>query len=495
MHIATTEEINNLEICVNNQFIKLLPEKFYYIKKDYSKNGSCSYYLLSKYPFSKIELESINDYSMLIIELSDEEKNLFDDMSGLLLERRELIKKIKLLALLKKISKMKIIAISDNGDSEEYIKKWMLDFKKQNKAPALSSEILYNYIYFKYGISYMFFPSKISLIVTNQCNAQCKTCYRAGSQNDIILNLEDWMSIVDNAIQNGCDRFKILGGEPFLFEYLDELISYILKSNATCEVSSNGIVFADKNVVKKISSKFSKEFMLQISLDGVGRKNDSQRNGAVALSVMSGMKNLKEAGIEFNVNCIVTSNNIDEIVPLVEFVSSMNSTIRFQSLKLLGAANNNAYLMLQENATLEVYNLIENLKKDYRNIINSLSLYPWQKGLTSGKPNTIRRCRAYRYSMAIAPDGKLLPCEFFESINNLNYNNIQNANLFEDWHMSPIAKSMRKSVLKGPCHDCFYGSVCEQGCSAEVFNMTGSFESSNPLCSIVNSANEFKNIS
>jgi radical S-adenosyl methionine domain-containing protein 2 len=83
-------------------------------------------------------------------------------------------------------------------------------------------------------------PVSINLHITERCNYQCKFCFAKYSYMQKELTKTQWRRIINNLIQNGCQKVNFAGGEPTLIPFLPELIQYVKKKGLFVSIISNG---------------------------------------------------------------------------------------------------------------------------------------------------------------------------------------------------------------------------------------------------------------
>lgn len=85
-------------------------------------------------------------------------------------------------------------------------------------------------IYALYSMDILYFPS-VSFLLTTSCNLNCKGCLNFTNQNkkkkhytveDLKRNADAFFGAVDYV-----EKFHMSGGEPFLYPYYEEILSYI----------------------------------------------------------------------------------------------------------------------------------------------------------------------------------------------------------------------------------------------------------------------------
>ena len=80
-------------------------------------------------------------------------------------------------------------------------------------------------------------PGQLTLELTPRCNYKCPYCYCLWHEYPElarnVLTLEQWMSVIDEAVAKECRSFLFTGGEVLLYPDLKALIEYTLSKHGT----------------------------------------------------------------------------------------------------------------------------------------------------------------------------------------------------------------------------------------------------------------------
>lgn len=123
----------------------------------------------------------------------------------------------------------------------------------------------------------------ISLRITDKCNHRCAVCGQYGEQGynredtdmpSITGNvpLERYKKMIDN-IEHLKPHIYITGGEPFLYDGLNELCNYIKKKGLTVQIVTNGVKLEEK-AEEIVNNQWD---MICVSLDGPEEIHDKCR--------------------------------------------------------------------------------------------------------------------------------------------------------------------------------------------------------------------------
>jgi MoaA/NifB/PqqE/SkfB family radical SAM enzyme len=172
----------------------------------------------------------------------------------------------------------------------------------------------------------------IIFFVTSHCNATCETCFywdELNQKGDL-----SWEEIV--RLSENTPRFTDLwfsGGEPTLRRELAEIIDLFVRNNGVRYINlpTNGLKpYRIYEVAEHcLEQNPGLELHVNISLDGLRESHDFMRGvpGNFDKAVESGhlLRTLKPRfGLRLivNVNTVITRDNLDEIIPLAEFIHS-----------------------------------------------------------------------------------------------------------------------------------------------------------------------------
>ena len=160
-------------------------------------------------------------------------------------------------------------------------------------------------------------PSTILISPSMKCNLRCQGCYANEYEKDDDMSIEMIDKIIKEAKEFGCSFFTILGGEPFMYPHLFEM----LERHPDCYfmVYTNGTLLNDEAIKKLV--KYGNA-ALMFSLEGLKDETDERRAPGVYEKVMAAMDKAREAGILFGYSSYVTKFNSEKIVS-DEFIDLM----------------------------------------------------------------------------------------------------------------------------------------------------------------------------
>ena len=184
--------------------------------------------------------------------------------------------------------------------------------------------------------------------ITNRCNYHCSYCFgKFDGQKDpsladaqkIIRNIADYFT--QNNIKDG--RINFAGGEPTLYEHLDELIDYASSLGLSVSIVTNGSLLTPE----RIYSWQGKVSCIGISIDSIDDTTNIAigrccKNKVVDLPHWAELaKVIHECGIHLKINTVVSSLNLCEDLSALYRVLKPKKIKLFQ-MHLIDGINNRA---------------------------------------------------------------------------------------------------------------------------------------------------------
>lgn len=151
-------------------------------------------------------------------------------------------------------------------------------------------------------------PFTILISPSMRCNLKCRGCYAASYSKKDDIPEKEVDRIIKEARDLGIYFFVILGGEPFINDYM--LNIYKKYSDCMFVPFSNGTLFNEKlaDKIKELGN-----VLPMFSVEGFEEETDRRRGKGVFNSVMNAMKLLKDRGVLFGVSTAVSRYNINKV--------------------------------------------------------------------------------------------------------------------------------------------------------------------------------------
>ncbi|TXT56337.1 MAG: hypothetical protein BAJALOKI2v1_580021 [Promethearchaeota archaeon] len=303
------------------------------------------------------------------------------------------------------------------------------------------------------------FPLRVDLALTYKCNNACRHCYVAREPDYPELETDMIKTVLDKLWDVGVPHVALTGGEPTLRPDFLEIVEYGQEKGFVMGVITNGVKFSGKELVKDAIEKGLD--YAQITIESHDKKTHNSMVGAESFEkTVQAIKNFEREDIFFMTNTTLCQHNVDGIEDTIQFLHDLNvETFACNGLIYSGKGKDFEDAIPEsdlEPILIKINNLAHrlNMKFIWYTPTQYCSVNPVDLGLGP------KRCSAANMSMAIEPNGDVLPCQsYFESVGNLLKDDWKDL-----WHSKLFESIRNKEYIEPKCEDCELLRVCGGGC-------------------------------
>ena len=332
---------------------------------------------------------------------------------------------------------------------------------------------------------------------TRQCHLQCKHCRGSARDEhyDGELTEDEGKRLIDSIASFAKPILILTGGEPMLREDIYRLARYATDRSIRVVMSPCG------HLINKESVRLIKESGIQrisISLDGSNAQTHDTFRGVLGAfdAALSGIKHLRDAGIEFQINTTVTKCNHGELHAILDLAKELGAIV-FNPFFLVPTGRGAAIADLElspadyEKALLWVYDKSRSESIEVRptcaphyNRIASKRSHASSNGnnqeKSHGHHGISRGCLGGAEFIFISHRGRVQPCGFLDlECGDLRASGFDLKKIYET---SPQFLAIRnRKAYHGKCGKCEYLSVCG-GCRARAHATAGDYLDEEPFC-------------
>ena len=285
--------------------------------------------------------------------------------------------------------------------------------------------------------------------VTYRCNAKCNMCntWKFPSDKNQEITPQDIEKLPNMRFAN------ITGGEPFLREDLDEIITVVKPKVKRMVVSTNGFL---TNRIVKLMEKHP-DIGIRISLDGFLKSHDTVRGVPGAFDkALRTLTELQMLGIkDLGVGTTVSDVNYKDLRYVFTFAEAMGLEFPINIL------HNSYYFHKTDNRIDHGEEIKKEMRWAIRHYLHSKNVKNWFRayftdGIIDYIDNKPRRlpCEAGRNMFLLDPFGDIYPCNML----NIKMGNIKEKSFGEIWH-SEEASIAREKVAQCKENCWMIGSV------------------------------------
>ena len=163
------------------------------------------------------------------------------------------------------------------------------------------------------------------LVPSYKCNQRCSCCYAMADimQAKQTMSLEEAKKSIDFFEMIGIKTYTILGGEPLIYPYINEIIKYAISKNITSWIVTNGLMLSDSEFGNKLFengliggclSMFSLNKEIHESITNVKGSYDK---------LIKALENIKRYDWKFYPMFTVGGENINTIIEDVKTIAKM----------------------------------------------------------------------------------------------------------------------------------------------------------------------------
>ncbi|MFW9972530.1 MAG: radical SAM protein [Candidatus Odinarchaeota archaeon] len=335
-------------------------------------------------------------------------------------------------------------------------------------------------------------PLWVGIHVTNDCNLKCKHCvYNSGSNNipENSLKLKEIKEIIDQLEIMGVITVEFLGGEPFTYPHLQEIIDYAYDKSLKVVINTNGIAIPSN----WFSKNRNKVFLMKMSLDGHNEQtHDSFRGitGAFNKSIKS-IKKAVDSGYDV---CLITTLHDKNRIYINEIIDKAKDlgvrTFTITTFVPLGRGEKIENYKINKYDLKDLLISIEKKKLEFREkgiSCNVKEELPQTIAISKELQNTFkdskfRTCTGGFTQMSISSDGFAHPCTTLFNADSFD-NDVRKRNIEDIWKKSELFTKWRdRTKLKGKCSKCSFLNLCGGGCRYIAYTLEGDINASDPYC-------------
>jgi len=301
-------------------------------------------------------------------------------------------------------------------------------------------------------------PYRMDLALTYRCQNNCGHCYNV-TKDMKEMSVQDWVTAMDRLWHAGIPHIVFTGGEPTLYDGLDELIAHSERLGQITGLISNGRNLSRPGYLGSLVSRGLDHVQITVlSHDPAMHDRLVGAEGAFHETV-SGLKTAVAEDMYVSTNTTIMRSNIDHVKDTFRFLVGLGvRNIAFNSIIRSGKGVQAEGVTYQELAPL-----LEELKELASDSDTNLIWYsptPYCEFNPVNMGLGMKQCTACSLNMAVEPDGTVLPCQsYYEPLGNL---------LTDDWDRiwtHPLCERIRnREYVEERCRSCEMLQLCGGGC-------------------------------
>lgn len=306
-------------------------------------------------------------------------------------------------------------------------------------------------------------PMRMDLALTYRCQNRCAHCYNDEGRKVDEVDTASWRRILDALAKAGVPHVVFTGGEPTLRDDLPELVTYAEELGLVTGLNTNGRRLGDAKYTQALRDAGLDHVQITLESADPNLHNALTRSDSYE-ETLAGLRRAKAGGLYTLTNTTLTKVNALEIEALVDLVATEGlPTFAVNGMIYSGKGKNSgAELTAQEVAPILETLARKSAERGVRLVWYTPTRYcelnPVEMGLG------VKQCTAARVSMAVEPDGTVIPCQsYYEGVGNL---------LRDPWESiwnHPLCLKLRQPQKPlAECEACEHLTLCGGGCPLET---------------------------
>jgi len=308
--------------------------------------------------------------------------------------------------------------------------------------------------------------------VTYKCPLACIHCSSDSlPTHPLEMQKDKCLSIIKEAADMGVKKITLSGGEPLLWNGIDEAVIHAKKAGMQITVYTSGNIPNIGTVLRKLKTIGLSRLIFSLYYSCADQHQEvTRRKGSYEATIM-GIKQSMSLDIETELHFVALKRNYRDLNNVVrlgkKYGISKFSILRFVPQGRGGLLTSDLMDRIQY---LELKRNIEELKKDKTIDIRTGS--PFNFLFVNEDPS----CLSGIDRLIIMPDLSISPCDAFKGltaediVGTIDYSSLSSHSLKDCWEKSPYLNSIRKylsSDFGSDCKTCTHLKSCSSGCLAQ----------------------------
>lgn len=318
-------------------------------------------------------------------------------------------------------------------------------------------------------------PSYIQLYPTLRCTQSCAFCFNgrmASHGGDMIY--DNALRLIDTALEHGISSIDIMGGEPFLLEWMPQFISIALDRGMGVNVSTNGSL---PDTLRELRGLSGQALQVGISIEGASPATHAALTGSDNFHLaLESIRTLQSIGFKPIAKTVVNRRNITELDGIAELLKHLGVR-RYYLIHMDALGPDKGCLTYSYTEFIEIHQGLSASCKDIA--IGKVHASCFDREGLGG----MLRCAGGTRKLLVMPDGSVYPCNLLVSVEGFKMGNI-----FHDPYDTIInSKALWPLKEFNPGNHCVLSDCgnhqnCTGGCPAHIYSYGLSINSTDPRC-------------
>lgn len=326
-------------------------------------------------------------------------------------------------------------------------------------------------------------PFSLIAELTYRCPLRCPYCSNPLDCGDSKYHPElvtaDWLQVIQQAEALGVMQLGLTGGEPLLRQDLEVLIAAAAELGLYSNLVTAGTLLTPERGRRLRDAGLDH---VQISIqDSQAAASDAIAGIPCFEQKLEAARLVKDLGLPLTLNFVLHRHNLDRIEEILQLCETLAADrVELANTQYYGWAFSNwAALMPTRQQLARAEQVVAAARERRRIPMGIVYVIPdyyeeYPKPCLGGWG---------RRTLAIAPNGDVLPCQVARSIPGMEFVNVRDRCLDWIWWESPAFNRFRGTEwMSEPCYTCPRRELDFGGCRCQALLLTGDAAATDPVC-------------
>lgn len=162
---------------------------------------------------------------------------------------------------------------------------------------------------------------RVVVRMTERCDLHCPHCLVNSHSDHHELSVQEWFRIFSELPDIRAKKVLLTGGEPLLYNEISHIVEFISQMNIPVDLNSN-LQRMTPQLMRDLRNAGLTE--ISVSLEGPRDVHDTMHGTAGAYDrLLSSIEWAANLGIQVDVACCVTNENIDHLMHIIDLANAM----------------------------------------------------------------------------------------------------------------------------------------------------------------------------
>jgi radical SAM protein with 4Fe4S-binding SPASM domain len=320
-------------------------------------------------------------------------------------------------------------------------------------------------------------PQYIQLYPTTRCNQGCSFCFNTSSEKVSDMTHEAALRLLDILSERGIADLDIIGGEPFLLEWMPDFMATAARRGMKVNISTNG---SRPEIMRRLAGMNPERVNVGVSLEGSTAEahNALTRSRHFDLALKS-IQTAMSLGLDPIVKTVVNRTTLRDIENIVALIGDLG--VRRYYLIHMDVMAKDTSLLNESLSYADFVAYYEKMRKTSSHVgVFKVNASCFAK---DNLPPGVR-CAGGVLKLSIMPDGSAYPCNLLHQNREFRLGNIFEEGIAAIWRNARLSFFRTFSENKCGLDDCRNRAVCTGGCPAHGYLHFSDVDAADIRCGI-----------